>query len=150
MLSLQEDPAAPLQCKGLNLTSASVIGQLDCFFCWSASPYLPLDPFSSRERPRSSKKGRRYLTSNVLPFLFLLSAFATHRGSTTVTSLGSCPLCLSACQGCFLFADPFPETLFGMTFAEHTFHTRLGLAQLVEQMALNLKVEGSTPDQFRP
>jgi len=22
-------------------------------------------------------------------------------------------------------ADPFPETLFGMRFAEHTFHTRL-------------------------
>jgi len=32
---------------------------------------------------------------------------------------------LSACQGCFLLADPFPETLFGMTFAEHTLHTRL-------------------------
>ena len=42
--------------------------------------------------------------------LVLLSAFATHRGCTTVSSLGSCPLCLSACKGCFLFADPFPVT----------------------------------------
>ena len=54
--------------QGLELDLRFCEGKLDCFFCWSASPYLPLDPFSSRERPRSSKKGRRNLTSNVLPF----------------------------------------------------------------------------------
>ena len=37
----------------------------------------------------------------------------------------SVPVCLSACQGCFLLADPLPERLFGISFAEHTLHTRL-------------------------
>ena len=76
--SLQEDPAADSLClgcfycattmQGLELDLRFSDGKLDCFYCWTASPYLPVDLFSSRERPRSSKKGRRNLTSNVLPF----------------------------------------------------------------------------------
>ena len=220
--SLQAYPAEDSLClacfycattvQGLELDLRFCDGKLDCFYCWTASPYLPLDPFSSHERPRSSKKGAAATSVQTFTFfqaldpllsrerprsfkkgaaatsvqtftffqaldpllsrerprsfkkgaaatsvqtftffqaldpllsrerprswgaatwhqtcchLVLLSAFATHRGSTTVSSLGSCPLCLSACQGCFLLADPFPETLFGMTFAEHTFHARL-------------------------
>ena len=89
---------AQLQCKGLNLTSASVIGnwtasiaeRLLLIYPWTPFPavsgrdpprqgaaatsvqsftfFQALDPLLSRERPRSSKKGRRNLTSNVLPF----------------------------------------------------------------------------------
>ena len=163
--SLQEDLAEDSLClasfycattvQGLELDLRFCDGKLDCFFCWTASPYLPLDPFSSHERPRSSKQGAAsHIRFRPLPFsrrltpywavsgrdppkrgaatwhqtcchLVLLSAFATHRGCTTVSSLGSCPLCLSACQGCFLLADPFPETLFGMKFSEQPYHTRL-------------------------
>ena len=43
--------------QGFELDLRFCDGKLDCFFCWSASPYLPLDPFLSREGPRSSKKG---------------------------------------------------------------------------------------------
>ena len=88
---------APLQCKGLNLTSASVMGNWTASFAerlllilrWTPFPamsgrdppnrgaaatsvqtftfFQALDPLLSRERPRSSKKGRRNLTSNVVP-----------------------------------------------------------------------------------
>ena len=108
MASLQEDPAEDSLClacfycattvQGLELDLRFCAGKLHCYYCCTASPYLPLDPFSSherprsskkgaaatsvqtfiffqaldpllsRERPRSSKKGRRNLTSNVLPF----------------------------------------------------------------------------------
>ena len=65
--SLQEDPAEDSLClacfycattvQGLELDLRFCDGKLDCFYCWTASPYLPLDPFSSHDRPRSSKKG---------------------------------------------------------------------------------------------
>ena len=92
--------------------------------------FRPL-PFSRRLTPYWAVSGRDPPKRGAATWhqtcchLVLLSAFATHRGCATVSSLGSCPLCFSACQGCFLLADPFPETLFGMSFAEHTFHTRL-------------------------
>ena len=117
------------------------------------SPYLPLDPFSSRERPRSSKKGAATTVVQTFTFFQLLVSFpsrerpsSSKKGRRNLTSKRaaiwffsvplphiealplsalSVPVCLSACQGCFLLADPFPETLFGMTFAEHTWHTRL-------------------------
>ena len=106
--SLQEDPAEDSLClacfccattvQGLNLTSASVMGNWTASFAerlllilrWTPFPamsgrdppkrgaaatsvqtftfFQALDPLLSRERPRSSKKGRRNLTSNVLPF----------------------------------------------------------------------------------
>ena len=81
--------------------------------------FRPL-PFSRRLTPYWAVSGRDPPKRGAATWhqtcchLVLLSAFATHRGCTTVSSLGSCPLCLSACQGCFLLADPFPETLFGM------------------------------------
>ena len=110
--------------QGLELDLRFCEGKPDCFFCWSASPYLPLDPFPAVSGRDPLKRGAA-TWRQMWCHLVLLSAFATHRGCTTVSSLGSCPLCLSACQGCFLLADPFPETLFGISFAEHTFHTRL-------------------------
>ena len=107
MASLQEDPAENSLClasfyrattvQGLELDLRFCDGKLNCYYCCTASPYLPLDPLLRPERPRSSKKGRRNLTSAPTRHLVLLSAFATHRGCTTVSSLGSCPLCLSAC-----------------------------------------------------
>ena len=152
--SLQEDrPAsiAPLQCKGLNLTSASVMGnwtasiaeRLFHIYRWTPFPAMTgRDPpkrgppphqfrplrFSRRLTPYWAVSGRDPPKRGAATWhqtfchLVLLSAFATHRGCTTVSSLGSCPLCLSAC---LLLADPFPDTLFGMRFPEHTFHTRL-------------------------
>ena len=134
--------------QGLNLTSASVMGNWTASFAerllliyrWTPFPamsgrdppkrgppphqFRPL-PFSRRWTPFPAVSGRDPPKRGAATWhqmcchLVLLSAFATHRGCTTVSSLGSCPLCLSACQGCFLLADPFPETLFGMSFAEH-------------------------------
>ena len=77
--SLQEDPAEDSLClacfccattvQGLELDLRFCDGKLDCFFCWTASPYLTLDPFSSHERPRSSKKGgRRHISSDLYLF----------------------------------------------------------------------------------
>ena len=116
-------------------------------------PYLPLDPFSSRERPRSSKKGAATTAAQTFTFFQVLDPLlrperprSPKKGRRNLTSKRaaiwffsvpwphiealllsalSVPVCLCACQGCFLLGDPFPETLFGMTFAEHTFHTRL-------------------------
>ena len=175
---------APLQCKGLNFTSASVMGswtassaeRLLLIYRWTPFPamsgrdppkrgpqphqfrplpfsrcWIPFPAVSSRDPPKRGPPPHQFrplpFSRRLTPYwavsgrdpprrgaatwhqtcchLVLLSAFATHRGCTTVSSLGSCPLCLSACQGCFLLADPFPETLFGIRFAEHTFHTRL-------------------------
>ena len=65
MPSLQEDPAAASLClgcfccaatmQGLELDLRFCDGKLDCFFCWSASPYLPWTPFwavSGRDPPK--------------------------------------------------------------------------------------------------
>ena len=49
--------------------------KLDCFFCSSASLYLPLDPFSSRERPRSSKKGATAISGQTFTFFQALDPF---------------------------------------------------------------------------
>ena len=49
--------------------------KLDCFFCWSASPYLPLDPFLRRVRPRSSKKGATATSAQTLTFFQALDPF---------------------------------------------------------------------------
>ena len=134
---------APLECKGLNLTSASVMGnwtasiaeRLLLIYRWTPFPALSgrdppkrgpphqfrPSPFSRCWTPYCALSGRdppkRGAATEVL-----LSAFATHRGSTPALSV---PVCLCACQGCFLLGDPFPETLFGKTFAEHAVYTGL-------------------------
>ena len=145
--SLQEDPAEDSLCLASFYCATTVQGlepdlrcdgKLDCFFCWTASPYFTLDPFpaiSGRDPPKRGPPPHQFrplpFSRRLTPYwavsgrdppkrgaatwhqtcchLVLLSVFATHRGCTTVSSLGSCPLCLSACQGCFLLADPFPE-----------------------------------------
>ena len=85
--SLQEDPAEDNLCvpcfycatpmQGLELDLRFCDGKLDCFFCWSASPYLPLDPFSSRERPRSSKKGTGATSVQTFTFFQVLDPFSS-------------------------------------------------------------------------
>ena len=106
--------------------------------------FKPL-PFSRRVTPYWAVSGRDPPKRGAATWhqtcchLVLLSAFATHRGSTTVSSLGSCPLCLSACQGCFS-----RNTVRNDLCRAHL-SRQVGLAQLVEQMDLNLQVEGSTP-----
>ena len=82
-----------------------------------------LDPLLGPERPRSSKKGRRNLTSKRAAIWFF-SVPLPHIEALLLSAL-SVPVCLSGLSGLLLLADPFPETLFGMTFAEHTLHTRL-------------------------
>ena len=133
MASLQEDPAEDSLClacfycattaQGLELDLRFCDGKLHCYYCCTASPYLPLDPLLRPERPRSSKKGRRNLTSKRAATWFF-SVPLPHIEALLLSAL-SVPVCLCACQGCFLLGDPFPDTLFGMTFAEHTLHTRL-------------------------
>ena len=136
MASLQEDPAEDSLClacffcattvQGLELDLRFCDGKLHCYYCCTASPYLPLDPLLRPERPRSSKKGRRNLTSKRAAICFF-SVPLPHIEALPLSAL-SVPVCLSACQGCFLLANPFPETLFGMMFAKHilhTMHTRL-------------------------
>ena len=83
--SLQEDPAADslyLGCfccattmQRLELDLRFCDRKLDCFFCWSASPYLPLDPFLRRVRPRSSKKGATATSAQTLTFFQALDPF---------------------------------------------------------------------------
>ena len=58
---------------------------------------LLLDPFSSRERPRSSKKGRRNLTSMCLPFRLQL-AFSLAQGKC-IASLQEEPAAPLQCKG---------------------------------------------------
>ena len=74
--------------------------------------------------------------------MVLFSASATHRGCTTVSSLGFCPLCLSGSLS-------FGKSLYRNTVRNDLCRARLlyqaGLAQSVEQMSVNLKVGGSTP-----
>ena len=63
--------------QGLELDLRFCDGKLDCFFCWSASPYLPLDPFSSRERPRSSKKAAAAASGKSFTFFQVLDPFSS-------------------------------------------------------------------------
>ena len=49
--------------------------KLDCFFCSSASPYLPPGPFLRRVRPRSSKKGATATSAQTLTFFQALDPF---------------------------------------------------------------------------
>ena len=144
--SLQADPAEDSLClasfycatrvQSLELDLRFCDGKLNCYYCCTASPYLPLDPFSSPERPRSckkgaatsvqtftffqvldpllrperprsSKKGRRSLTSKRAATWFF-SVPWPHIEALLLSAL-SVPVCLCACQGCFLLGDPFPE-----------------------------------------
>ena len=83
--SLQEDPAADslyLGCfccattmQRLELDLRFCDRKLDCFFCWSASPYLPLDPFLRRVRLRSSKKEATATSAQTLTFFQALDPF---------------------------------------------------------------------------
>ena len=130
--------------QGLELDLRFCEGKLVCFFCWSASPYLPLDPFPSRERPRSSKEGRRNLTSNVLPFGSSQCLCHTQRLYHRQLSrfLSSVLLSLS---GLLSFGRSLSRnTVRNELCRAHLLH-QADLAQLVEQMALNLKVESSNP-----
>ena len=78
MASLQEDPAEDSLClacfyrattvQGLELDLRFCDGKLNCYYCCTASPYLPLDPLLRPERPRSSKKGAA--TTSVQTFTF--------------------------------------------------------------------------------
>ena len=61
--------------QGLELDLRFCEGNLDCFFCWSVSPYLPLDPFLSRERPRSFKKGPAATSVQTFTFFQALDPF---------------------------------------------------------------------------
>ena len=128
--------------QGLELDLRFCEGKLDCFFCWSASPYLPLDPFSSRERPRSSKKGRRNLTSNVLPFGSSQCLCHTQRLYHRQLSR-FLPSVLVGLSGLLSFGRSLSRnTVRNKVCRAHLSH-QVGLAQLVEQMTLNLKVEAS-------
>ena len=83
--SLQEGPAEDSLClacfycattvQGLELDLRFCDGKLDCFFCCTASPYLPLNPFSSRERARSSKKGATATSAQTFAFFQALDPF---------------------------------------------------------------------------
>ena len=83
--SLQEDPAEDSLClacfycattaQGLELDLRFCDGKLDCFFCWTASPYLTLDPFLSRERARSFKKGPTATSAQTFTFFQALDPF---------------------------------------------------------------------------
>ena len=83
--SLQEDPAEDslfLACfycattvQGLELDLRFCDGKLDCFFCCTASPYLPLDTFLSRERARSFKKGPTATSAQTFTFFQALDPF---------------------------------------------------------------------------
>ena len=130
--------------QGLELDLRFCEGKLDCFFCWSASPYLPLDPFSSRERPRSSKKGRRNLTSNVVPFGSSQCLCHTQRLYHRQLSR-FLPSVLVGLSGLLSFGRSLSRnTVRNKVCRAHLSH-QVGLAQLVEQMTLNLKVKASTP-----
>ena len=80
--------------QGLELDLRFCDGKLDCFFCWLASPDLPLDPFSSRERPRSSKKGADATSAQTCTFFQVLDPFSsrerprsTKKGRRNLTSM---------------------------------------------------------------
>ena len=83
--SLQEDPAEDSLClacfycattvQGLELDLRFCDGKLDCFFCCTASPYLPLDPFLSRERARSFNKGPTATSAQTFTFFQALDPF---------------------------------------------------------------------------
>ena len=83
--SLQEDPAEDSLClacfycattvQGLELDLRFCDGKLDCFFCCTASPYLPLDTFLSRERARSFKKGPTATSAQTFTFFQALDPF---------------------------------------------------------------------------
>ena len=68
---------APLQCKGLNFTSASVMGN------WTASIAERLlliyrwTTFSSHERPRSSKQGAAATSVQTFTFFQVLDSFSS-------------------------------------------------------------------------
>ena len=69
--------------------------KLDCFFCWSASPYLPLDPFLRRVRPRSSKKGATATSAQTLTFFQALDPFLSRlrpRSSNKGATFTSAPI----------------------------------------------------------
>ena len=88
--SLQEDPAEDSLClacfycattvQGLELDLRFCDGKLDCFFCCTASPYLPLNPFSSRERARSFKKGATATSAQTFAFFQALDPFCALSG----------------------------------------------------------------------
>ena len=103
--SLQEDPAADSLCLGcfccattmqrLELDLRFCDRKLDCFFCWSASPYLPLDPFLRRVRPRSSKKGATATSAQTLTFFQALDPFLSRlrpRSSNKGATFTSAPI----------------------------------------------------------
>ena len=83
--SLQEDPAEDSLClacfycattvQGLELALRFCDGKLDCFFCCTASPYLPRDTFLSRERARSFKKGPTATSAQTFTFFQALDPF---------------------------------------------------------------------------
>ena len=172
---------APLECKGLNLTSASVMGswtasiaeRLLLIYRWTPFPamsgrdppkrgppphqFRPL-PFSSCWTPYCALSGRdppkralpphqfrpspfsrcwtlilRLILQKGAPqpdiqtccHLVLLSALATHRGSTPVSSLGSCVLvCLSGLLS------------FGRSLSRNTVRNDLCRAHLAHQAGL--------------
>ena len=75
--SLQEDPAEDSLCLACFYCATTVQGlELDlCFFCCTASPYLPLDPFLSRERARSFNKGPTATSAQTFAFFQALDPF---------------------------------------------------------------------------
>ena len=146
--SLQEDPAEDSLClacfycattvQGLELDLRFCDGKLDCFFCWTASPHLPLDPFPAMTGRDPPKRGPPPHQFRALPFsrcwtpfpavsgrdppkrgvatwrqtsfhLDLFSGFATHRGCASVSSLCSGHLCLWASLS--LCGRSFPENI---------------------------------------
>ena len=134
------------------------------------SPYLPLDPFSSRERPRSSKKGAAATSVQTFTFFQVLDPLlrperprSSKKGRRNLTSKRAAIWFFSVpwphIEALLLSALSVPVCLsgllsFGRSLSRNTVRNDLcrahlahqaGLAQLVEQMAFNLKVEHSTP-----
>ena len=77
--SLQEDPAEDSLClacfccattvQGLELDLRFCDGKLDCFFCWTASPYLTAGPlFQPWAAEILQKGGRRHISSDLYLF----------------------------------------------------------------------------------
>ena len=100
--SLQEGPAEDSLCLACSYCAATVQGlevdlrfcdgKLDCFFCCTASPYLPLDPFLSRERARSFNKRPTATSAQTFAFFQALDPFlrperqTSSKKGTTATS----------------------------------------------------------------
>ena len=132
MASLQEDPAEDSLClacfyrattvQGLELDLRFCDGKLNCYYCCTASPYLPLDPLLRPERPRSSKKGRRNLRSKRAAIWFF-SVPLPHIEALPLSAL-SVPVCLSGLLS------------FGRSLSRNTVRNDLCRAHLAHQAGL--------------